>query len=237
MAWVKANPGKYKLSVHTSRYDPPPTEDVWTHDAEGHVLNGQAKSYDGTTWTPDMRGVISPEAPDFYWIEAGKGRAKCIAEIQNLAPVAMVINSGEWGLGLWGQFANVWKKDPKIQNAISANELLSRAKPSATPAICWYSLPMSFDTGQARGDRLRHLELVHLRCGFLDGLSHPQDQFVQVKWFPHQPKRSSFKEISGQKITGARYQEHRHVGVDFQSGNRFLERSNATRIPQLNGGA
>lgn len=120
MAWAKTHPGKYKLSVHTNRYDPPSTEDVWTHDAEGHVLNGQAKSYDGTTWSPDMRGVISPEAPDSYWIEAGKGRAKCIAEIQKLVPISIVINSGEWGLGLWGQFAEAWKKDPKIQNAIQA---------------------------------------------------------------------------------------------------------------------
>lgn len=118
VAWVKAHPRKYKLSVHTNRYDPPPTEDVWTHDAEGHVLNGQAKSYDGTTWSEGMQGVISPEAPDSYWIEAGKGRARCIAEIQKLAPITIVMNGGEWGLGCSGQFAGVWGKDPRIQKAV-----------------------------------------------------------------------------------------------------------------------
>ncbi len=119
IACMKANPGKYKLEVTCDRFDPPnPPADLWTRDLDGKLLNAQAKSLDGTEWHPGMNTVISPEVSDQYWIDAGAGRANPIAEIRKLVPVSIVLNGGEWGLGVWGFAGSVWMQDPKIKKAI-----------------------------------------------------------------------------------------------------------------------
>jgi len=123
IACIKANPGKYKVSVICDRFDPPvPPADLWTRDANGQLLNAQAKSYDGTEWHPGMSTVISPEAPDQYWIDAGLGRATPIAEIHKLIPLSIILNGGEWGLGVWGFAGQVWLQDPRITEAIYGYE-------------------------------------------------------------------------------------------------------------------
>jgi hypothetical protein len=119
LACMKANPGKYKLSVICDRFDPPnPPTELWTRDANGNLLNAEAKSYDGTAWSPGMKTVISPEAPDQYWVDAGNGRATPIAEIRKLVPISIILNGGEWGLGVWGFAGKVWMQDPKVVKAI-----------------------------------------------------------------------------------------------------------------------
>jgi hypothetical protein len=71
-AFGAKKPGQYKLALICDRYDPPnPPQEVWTRDENGNLLSAQAKSMDGTTWAPGMTAVISPEAPDQYWIDAG----------------------------------------------------------------------------------------------------------------------------------------------------------------------
>jgi hypothetical protein len=119
IACMQSNPGRYKLEVTCDRFDPPnPPADLWTRDATGNLLNAEAKSYDGTTWNPKLKTVISPEAPDQYWIEAGRGRAEPIAELRKLVPVSIVLNGGEWGLGVWGFAGKVWVQDPKVKKAL-----------------------------------------------------------------------------------------------------------------------
>ena len=119
IACMKTNPGKYKLEVTCDRFDPPnPPAELWTRDATGNLLNAEAKSYDGTVWNPNLKTVISPEAPNQYWIDAGRGRAEPIAELRKIVPVSIVLNGGEWGLGVWGFAGKVWMQDPKVKKAL-----------------------------------------------------------------------------------------------------------------------
>jgi hypothetical protein len=126
---MKAHPGQYKLAVTCDRYDPPsPPQELWTRDEKGNLLTGQAKSMDGTLWTPGMAAIISPEAPDQYWIDAGEGRAKPIAEIRKLVPVSIILNGGEWGMGIWGGVGSVWSKDPKVLAKFAEYEAKGKSK-------------------------------------------------------------------------------------------------------------
>ncbi len=122
IALVKSNPKKYKLSVTCARYFPkevPPG--TWTRAADGKLLNGKAKSYDGTEWHPGMKTVVSPLAPDALWEECGRGRAEPLAAVRQEVPISIILNGGEFGLGVWGFAGKVWKKDPRVMKAINAH--------------------------------------------------------------------------------------------------------------------
>lgn len=126
---MKEKPGQYKLALICDRYDPPnPPQEVWTRDENGNLLSAQAKSMDGTTWAPGMTAVISPEAPDQYWIDAGDGRARPIAEIRKLVPISIILNGGEWGMGLWGFAGPAWSKDPKVAAKFAEYEAQGKHK-------------------------------------------------------------------------------------------------------------
>jgi hypothetical protein len=126
---MKAHPGQYKLSVTCDRYNPPNRpQELWCRDENGHLLTGQAKSMDGTLWTPGVAAVISPEAPDQYWIDAGEGRAKPIAEIRKLVPISIILNGGEWGMGNWGGVGSAWSKDPKVLAKFAEYEAKGKSK-------------------------------------------------------------------------------------------------------------
>jgi hypothetical protein len=120
LALAIREPKTYKLSVICSREMPandkvPP--ETWTRDAEGHLLTGQAKSQDGTTWTPGMEAIYSPFTPDSVWQEAARLRAEPLRRLREKCPIAIVLNGGEYGLAVpgWGQ--KVWEKDPAIVKA------------------------------------------------------------------------------------------------------------------------
>lgn len=126
---MKAKPGQYKLALICDRYNPPnPPQELWTRDENGNLLSAQAKSMDGTTWAPGMTAVISPEAPDQYWIDAGDGRARPIAEIRKLVPISIILNGGEWGMGLWGFAGPAWSKDPKVTAKFAEYEAQGKHK-------------------------------------------------------------------------------------------------------------
>ena len=116
VALVKSDPKRYKLSVTCNRGWPDqPPQETWCRDANGKVLNAQAKSYDGNTWSPGMDAVISPESPDELWKECGRLRAEPLAALRKLVPITIVLNGGEYGLGVLGFAKDAWGQDPKVQ--------------------------------------------------------------------------------------------------------------------------
>ena len=118
IALVNSDPKKYKLSVTCARYFPKTfPKGTWTRDKDGKFLNAKAVSYDGTEWNPDFHTVISPLAPDSLWEECGRGRAEPLAAVRKKAPISIVLNGGEFGLGIWGFAGKAWKKDPRIVKA------------------------------------------------------------------------------------------------------------------------
>jgi hypothetical protein len=110
------DPETFKLSVICSRRLPqeeaPP--ETWTRDAEGKLLNAKAESLDGTKWQPGRRLVWSPEAPDAVWRMAGQYRAGPIGAVRDRCRVAIVLNGGEYGLGVLGFAQKAWEQDPVI---------------------------------------------------------------------------------------------------------------------------
>ncbi len=117
VALTASDPKRYPLALICSR-DLPPNDAVpaetWTRDAEGKLLDGQAKSMDGTEWHTGMQPIYSPEAPDTVWAEAGRLRADPIRSIREKCPVAIILNGGEYGLGVLGFAQRVWERDPRI---------------------------------------------------------------------------------------------------------------------------
>ena len=120
VALAAADPKRYPLVVICSR-DLPAGDSVppatWAHDTAGNLLDGQAKSMDGTEWHEGMQAVYSPDAPDAVWEEAGRLRADPIRRVRERCPIAIVLNGGEYGLGVLGFAQKAWEQDPAIQAA------------------------------------------------------------------------------------------------------------------------
>jgi hypothetical protein len=114
VALVNSDPAKYKLSVICDRYTPASwSSDIWCQDADGKFLNSKAVSMDGTEWSPGMQTTYRLTTPDDYWIELGRGRAKPLERLRKQVPVTIILNGGEYGLGVWGFSGKVWQADPR----------------------------------------------------------------------------------------------------------------------------
>jgi len=134
------DPKTFKLSVICSRrlpFEEAPIE-AWTRDADGRMLDAEAQSLDGTQWQQGMRLVWSPEAPDEVWKTAGLFRADPIRAVREKCPIAIVLNGGEYGLGVLGFAQKVWEQDPRIVRAkgnLSWYEYISARKARAEMII------------------------------------------------------------------------------------------------------
>ena len=111
-AWALADPHTYPLSVICNRSLParlPP--ETWTHDSAGNVIQAEA----GHEWHPGVNTLFSPEAPDEVWQAAGDLRAGPLrALVARGLPIAIVLNGGEYGIGLPGAMQKFWEQDPAI---------------------------------------------------------------------------------------------------------------------------
>ena len=119
LALAISDPKRYPLSVVSTRELPKlnvPTE-VWTRDAKGSFLNAKAQSLDGTLWDPTLKAVLSPVSPDAFWHQAGELSAAPIRKLRQKCPVAIVLNGGEYGLGVLGFAKTAWEQDPAVLKA------------------------------------------------------------------------------------------------------------------------
>lgn len=103
VAIAAAQPDKYQLSVILDRGLPTTPEGIWLHDERGQLLDGKQ--------------VWSPEAPVSALQAAAKMRAEPLKQIRKRAPIAVVLNGGEYGLGVPGSFAQNGDRDPKVAAA------------------------------------------------------------------------------------------------------------------------
>lgn len=112
-ALTASDPKRYPLSVLAYRACldrkfvetlPPET---WCQDAEGKVLAPR-------TW--------SPEAPDAVFQKAGEAAAAPLRKVREKAPIAIILNGGEYALSVAGHAAKVWQQDPKVMKARGERE-------------------------------------------------------------------------------------------------------------------
>ncbi|MFP4058617.1 MAG: hypothetical protein ACLF0G_17255 [Candidatus Brocadiia bacterium] len=109
-ALAASDPGRYPLCVLAYRACldksfvaslPPAT---WCRDAEGNVLG-------------EGRRVWSPEAPDAVFERAGAEAARYLRAVRRKAPIAIVLNGGEYALTVYGHAHKVWEQDPRVLQA------------------------------------------------------------------------------------------------------------------------
>jgi len=99
LAMCMAEPKKYPLCIVLSR-DLPSTPDPWTHDAKGELVDGKK--------------IWSPEAPREVLEGAAELRAGPLRKLHEKLPVAIVLNGGEYALGVLGFAQKQWEQDPRI---------------------------------------------------------------------------------------------------------------------------
>ena len=118
VALAASDPQMYRLGVICSRELPkevPPK--TWTRTADGKFIAGN-----GEVWEPNHTGkpgrrIWSPEAPDAVFREAGRLRADPLRKVRAKAPIAVILNGGEYALSVPGHHARHWQRDPHILEA------------------------------------------------------------------------------------------------------------------------
>ncbi len=109
-ALAASDPKKYPLCVLAHRpfldkeFRAGLPDEAWCRDADGNPIEAP-------------RRRLSPEAPDAIFRRAGALTAEPLARIQQKAPITILLNGGEYGLGVFGFCAEAWKQDPKVIEA------------------------------------------------------------------------------------------------------------------------
>jgi hypothetical protein len=98
-----SQPNRYKLAVILNRDLPNTPEGIWLHNDRGELA--------------DKRQIWSPEASVSALKEAARIRAEPLAQIRKKAPIAVVLNGGEYGLGVLGGIQRFCEGDPKVMAA------------------------------------------------------------------------------------------------------------------------
>lgn len=98
-----ALPENTKEKVHLDRSGVNSPGDPWTRTAEGELVEGKR--------------VWSPEAADDIIADSAALRAGPLGEIARRAPVAIVLNGGEYALNVLGFAKKHWEQDPRIEAA------------------------------------------------------------------------------------------------------------------------
>jgi hypothetical protein len=103
MALSASQPNRYPLAVILSRDLPTTPKTLWLHNDLGELVDGQK--------------IWSPEAPVAALKAAAKLRADPLRQISQIAPIAVVLNGGEYGLGVPGHIVKSCEQDPKVLSA------------------------------------------------------------------------------------------------------------------------
>ncbi len=103
VALAAADPARYKLFVVLDRALPTTPDTLWLRDASGKLAQD--------------RQIWSPEAPVEALQAAAKLRADPLAQIRRRAPIAVVLNGGEYALSVLGAIQKDCEADPRVMAA------------------------------------------------------------------------------------------------------------------------
>ena len=109
IALTKSDPKKYPLAVTADRNEPVnPDPATFLRDAEGNLINGS---------------TYSPLNPQSTLDQMAELRARPIRELLKKVPISIVLNAGEYGLGVPGFMRDIAARDPKVAAAQTASGL------------------------------------------------------------------------------------------------------------------
>ena len=119
IAMVSNNPTKYGLSVVINHNFPKPIPAGFycTNSSGLFVDNTGTNSWSGSPFTNGNSALISPEAPDDYLALCASQAIYSLRVIRSNAPIAIVLNTGEYGLDVPANGLVAWGQDPRVQAA------------------------------------------------------------------------------------------------------------------------
>ena len=116
-------PGKFALQVDLDRDFPTNVSNgFYVTNADGWFVDNNTNTWQSLTNT-QYHAIISPEGPDSDWTNATERWVAPLRTLQSNAPIAIVLNGGEYGLGVSGQDNSAWQFDPRVQAARATNGL------------------------------------------------------------------------------------------------------------------
>ena len=108
-ALTASDPDRYPLSVLLHRpcsdaeFQEGLPDETWCRDDDGQLI--------------DDKKIWSPEAPDEVFQKAGKIGADPLRKIREKAPIAIILNGGEYGLNVFGWNGKFLERDPRVVEA------------------------------------------------------------------------------------------------------------------------
>ncbi|MBF0593356.1 MAG: hypothetical protein HQL22_00145 [Candidatus Omnitrophica bacterium] len=101
---VANDPAQYKLCVNMDRIqDSLQPDAAYLHDVNGALVGPTPTSH-----------VWSPEAPDSILTTMSSTTGANLQQIAAKAPISIILNGGERGVGVWGWDGHYWKLDPTV---------------------------------------------------------------------------------------------------------------------------
>lgn len=115
-------PGKFALQVNVDRDIPKNmvSTGFWVTNTNGWFVDDNTNAWQSIT-NAAYNPIVSPEGPDSDWTNLTAYWSAPIVTLQSIAPIAIVLNGGEYGLGCTGFNQKAWQYDPRVIAALATN--------------------------------------------------------------------------------------------------------------------
>jgi hypothetical protein len=116
-------PDKFKLQVNLDRDFPADLPaGFYVTNAQGLFVDDHTNTWQSVT-NKHYHPIVSPESPASIWTNLAEYWAAPLRTLRARAPVAIILNGGESGLGVSGYDRKAWQFDPRVIAALATNHL------------------------------------------------------------------------------------------------------------------